>query len=65
MKEISIVWSTEDILYQAEEDKVKLTEVQADEILDILKAKHDATIGISWEVITTITDLYINGHYDR
>ena len=49
--EISIIWSTEDVLHQAKEKGVKLTEDEANEILLHMERKHDATIGISWETI--------------
>ena len=55
--EISIIWTTENVLHQAKEKGVKLTEDEADEILLHMERKHDADIGISW---TTI-DVYIDG----
>ena len=54
--EISIIWSTEDVLHQAKEKGVKLTEDESNEILLQMERKHDADIGISW---TTI-DVYID-----
>ena len=62
-KTICIEWSSDDILHQAKQDKVELTEKQADEILDILKHKHDANIGINWETISTVISLYIGNMY--
>jgi hypothetical protein len=62
-KTICIEWSSEDILHQAKEDGVKLTEAQADEILDILKHKHDANEGINWMVISTVISLYTGNMY--
>ena len=58
--EISITWSTEDVLHQAKEKGVKLTEDEANEILLQMERKHDADIGISW---TTI-DVYIDDLVD-
>ena len=58
--EISIIWSTEDVLHQAKEKGVKLTEDEANEILLQMERKHDADIGISW---TTI-DVYIDDLVD-
>ena len=58
--EISIIWSTEDVLHQAKEKGVKLTEDEANEILLHMERKHDADIGISW---TTI-DVYIDDLVD-
>ena len=58
--EISIIWSTEDVLHQAKEKGVKLTEDEANQILLQMERKHDADIGISW---TTI-DVYIDDLVD-
>lgn len=59
MKTIEIKWSTEDVLTQAENLDIKLTEEQADEILESLQDNHDATIGINWDVITCYIEDYI------
>ena len=64
-KTICIEWSSEDVLHQAKQDGVILTEVQAEEILDILKHKHDASIGISWETISTVISLYTGNMYSN
>ena len=54
--EISIIWSTEDVLHQAKEKGVKLTEDEANEILLHMERKHDADIGISWSTIDDYID---------
>lgn len=59
--EISIIWSTEDVLHQAKEKGVNLTEDEANEILLQMERKHDADIGITW---TTI-DVYIDDLVDE
>ena len=59
--EIHITWSTEDVLHQAKEKGVKLTEDEANEILLHMERKHDADIGISWGTI----DDYIEGLVDE
>tara|TARA_R100000388_G_scaffold89558_1_gene70382 strand:+ start:213 stop:410 length:198 start_codon:yes stop_codon:yes gene_type:complete len=59
--EISIIWSTEDVLHQAKEKGVKLTEDEANQILLQMERKHDADIGISWSTI----DDYIEGLVDE
>ena len=64
-KTICIEWSSEDVLHQAEQDKVELTEEQAIEILEILEHKHDATIGINWDVISTVISLYTSNMYSN
>ena len=58
--EINITWSTEDVLHQAKEKGVNLTEDEANEILLQMERKHDADFGISW---TTI-DVYIDDLVD-
>jgi len=59
--EINIIWSTEDVLHQAKEKGVKLTEDEANEILLQMERKHDADIGISWGTI----DVYIDDLVDE
>ena len=59
--EINIIWSTEDVLHQAKEKGVKLTEDEANEILLHMERKHDADIGISWGTI----DVYIDDLVDE
>ena len=54
--EISIIWSTEDVLHQAKEKGVKLTEDEANQILLQMERKHDADIGISWSTIDVHID---------
>jgi hypothetical protein len=51
MKNIAIKWSTEDILYTAENMEINLTEEEADKILEKLEYYHDAELGINWKVI--------------
>lgn len=58
--EINITWSTEDVLHQAKEKGVKLTEDEANDILLYMERKHDACIGINWDVI----DVYIDDLVD-
>ena len=50
--EISIVWSTEDVLCV----RPDLTKEQAREVLYELDHSHDASIGISWDVIDIIAE---------
>lgn len=60
MKTIEIKWATEDVLGKADEMGVKLTEREADNILDQLLRLHDAELGINWLVIEN----YIQQHID-
>ena len=50
--EISIIWSTEDILCV----RPDLTKEQAREVLYELDHSHDATIGINWDVIDIVAN---------
>jgi hypothetical protein len=47
MSEISIIWSTEDVLIM----RPDLTEEQAEDILFTMEKHHDAGIGINWYVL--------------
>ena len=47
MRSIEIVWSTEDV----QEVRPDLDESQAYEVLIAAKQKHDANVGINWEVL--------------
>jgi hypothetical protein len=49
---ISITWCVDDVL----EIRPDLTEDQAMEVLEMVKKKHDAEIGINWTVLETIAD---------
>lgn len=60
MKTIEIKWSTEDVLWQAEQLDLELTEEQADDILESLENRHDASIGINWDVISFHIENYLN-----
>ncbi len=45
------LWSREDIHQEAKELGIKCSNKEADEILDEMDRKHDATMGISWTTI--------------
>lgn len=59
MKTISIKWSTQDVLWQADNLDIELTEEQADDILYNLEEGHDANIGINWDVISFYIEDYL------
>ena len=52
--EISIIWSIEDIQYVDD----SLSDNEARELLRLLKKYHDANVGINWEVIESMIDIY-------
>lgn len=45
-------WHKSDILQQAKEEGVELTDEQCKEVADYIEHTHDANIGINWEVIS-------------
>jgi hypothetical protein len=51
-KQISIKWHIDDVLSV----RPNLTKSQASDVLETLKANHDANIGINWEVIEIVCD---------
>jgi hypothetical protein len=60
MKTIEIKWSTEDVLWQSEQLDLELTEEQADDILEIIEHRHDASVGINWDVISFLIENYLD-----
>jgi hypothetical protein len=50
--QISIKWDLDDVLSV----RPDLTKLQASLVLERLKNKHDANIGINWEVIEIVSD---------
>lgn len=53
--EVSIVWSVEDV-HEVTKD-MKLSDGQAREVLNEVKDKHDATIGVTWETLEIVADV--------
>lgn len=61
LKEISIVWTSEDIQQQAYDSGYDtLTDEQIHEIFESLMDNHDANVGINWEVISDTIDEVLN-----
>ena len=58
--EIAIIWSVEDIKTQCP----WLSDDDAYEVLCRLDQKHDATIGINWDVIDITADIMFGEKYD-
>ena len=46
-KQIAIIWSIEDV----QMIRPDLSDKQAMEVLEFIKNKHDATLGITWETL--------------
>jgi hypothetical protein len=53
IKQISIKWRIDDVLSV----RPNLTKSQASEVLQHLHRKHDANIGINWDVIEIVSDM--------
>jgi ClpP class serine protease len=47
---IAITWSVEDIMDRARDISISITEDQAKEILQQVLNRHDASIGVNWDV---------------
>jgi len=61
--EIHITWTVDDILHQMDGRDEMLTREQAKEILHGIRNKHDACIGINWDVIDTHISMYLSEHH--
>ena len=61
MKTIEIIWSTDDVMMQAEIMNIEITEEQADAILENVLHYHDASVGINWDVL----DFHIENFIDK
>lgn len=49
----AIFWSIEDVLFQAKEDEIELTEEEAEEVLETCIDNMDCEYGISWSSISS------------
>jgi len=56
-----VVWSEDDVLCRAKEREIKITREQAQDIIDRIDHKQDATLGITWDTIDCYLDDYIDG----
>jgi len=50
------IWTEGDVIGRAEYRGIKITKEQAQEILDLMDRKQDATIGITWDTIDYYVD---------
>ena len=60
VNQIAIIWSVEDVLMQCP----WLSDEDAQEVLYNLEHKHDASIGINWDVIDITADIIFGDKYD-
>lgn len=50
------VWSIEDVISRGKDRRMTITKEQAEEIIDMVDRKQDATLGISWDTIDAAID---------
>ena len=48
---ISILWNVEDVREQAKHRNIKLNKEECRQVLDLCLKYHDASVGISWDII--------------
>ena len=60
--EVFISWSVGDI---DEDDKFNLTDADKRSILFDIERRHDAELGINWDVINTATEFYVKNKVDK
>ncbi len=53
------LWQVDDILMYAKQEEINISEEEAQEILDRIGRKWDASIGISWDTISYYLDLHL------
>jgi len=51
-----LIWVGDDVRCVAKEKGMELTDEQVDEVVDTLHRRHDASIGVSWDVIDVNLD---------
>ena len=52
----ALIWTTEDVMREAEEKGVKITKREAETILNQMEHDHNACCGVSWETIDNCLD---------
>ncbi len=53
---ISIEWCYQDVKHVADEMKVDITDEEVGKVLEFVRSKHDATIGVTWDTIEYAID---------
>ena len=53
------LWQVDDILMYAKQEEINISEEEAQEILDRIGRRWDASIGISWDTISYYLDLHL------
>ena len=59
---VDTLWTLEDIISRAEEmERPIITKKQAKDIMGLMAKSHDANIGVNWEFIDSVTEIYLEG----
>ena len=53
---LDVTWVIDDVIWRAKDRGVKLSRAEASEVMGKLYKRHDASIGINWEVIDVWID---------
>lgn len=64
-KRESVKWSWEDVIGMAENSGIEMTQQQAQEVLEEMIRKRDASIGINWDVVAVYVHLWKHNHSDE
>lgn len=58
---ICIEWCIDDVLMMAKNKGINITRKQASEVLELALRRHDASIGVNWDVLSAHLDEVLNG----
>lgn len=59
---VDSLWTLEDIISRSEEmERPRISKKQAKEIMLMMARSHDANIGVNWEFIDCVTQIYFDG----
>ncbi len=56
LDEITIKWHIQDVLMQAEQNGITLSEQEARQVLKQMEDTHDCCYGITWDTVDTCTE---------
>jgi len=55
------IWTRDDVLKRAKERGLTISPEEADEIIDRIDRRQEATLGITWDTIDAYIDDYLEG----
>lgn len=61
-EQIALLWHKDDIIVQADQLDIKLSDKAAIEILKEIKNRYDESIGVNWDVISVYINDYVEEH---